>query len=951
MGLTYDILCHYLEKGIQSNKFLCPFHEDTKPSLSIKTASGGGDELYWKCFGCGATGRDGVDLVSQIRGVSQIRACQIISEEMGLPLERLRTFSSQERENAELSGYRNQFMALARAGLESDQLVRQYLEKRRIGLEVAKKAGLGAYTHTVLTKATKLVKANNLMKVGLLRSDGSPAFPVPSLLFAMTERGDIKSFSAKPVIDLPDQDLKYQAIAGESGPLWGSEAIYEASTPVYIVEGVFDALTLRQAGLAAMSLQGTDNAATAAKLLAERLQNLDVELLVMFDRDSAGEKATRVFTLTALTRGLVVGVVQPDWGERGEDEPRSDPNEYFVETGCTPEELREQVESFPVQSLDEYLLALVEKQKNRIVNVVAQYYPGSVLGRQPWIMALKKGLKLSKREAEGLLNEAKQLRGSWSSSGTADITNSTTWEGVDTADLYVKELSIEGFTPLAATFPQGPPAMGMGLKGNPSKVFYYSLPVLGVVADEKGQTTGTKLLVVTSARECFYYDNPGELINRLGILFPPDLPTVLGEPPWENTWTIDGVQQYLRGHTVDPKELFREIRKKLRSYLELESSVTGEITTLWIMGTYYFELFDAYPYLYISGEMGSGKTRLLEFLNLVAFNAVSSASATVADIARRIDVGRCVFCLDEAETLSGARRGGGEDYSQDFRLVLQAGYKRGSTISRAVKDKSKWEGSTVSYNVYSPKAFAMITAPHRVLRSRCIEVKMLRTMKKEVMRKSYSQEDKAVWDKLRDDLHIFGLDNAHKAAELVTSIEDPDIYPDWLTGRDAELWLPLLVTGKIVDPEGNLNFRIQEYARREPTATRIAQWTENVLICLLNLARATNKQVMRLTAKEIVEYYNEYYNISDDTRKKKSDNDLEHIDERRVYGFLNRFHFPRGKHSKVFRGQYEYEIAADVLRRALVSHGIMEEDSEEEFLAEMGSEDVLGDIPLLDEEG
>lgn len=178
MGLTTDILAHYLESGQRKNKFLCPFHEDAKPSLSIKTDSGG-EELYWKCFGCGASGRDGVDLVSQLRKVSQIRACQIISEEMGIPLERLRTFSAQERENAELSGYRNQFMALARAGLESDPFIAQYLEKRRIPLELAKKAGLGAYTHTVLTEAVQLIKAENLKQIGLLKKDGAPAFRIP----------------------------------------------------------------------------------------------------------------------------------------------------------------------------------------------------------------------------------------------------------------------------------------------------------------------------------------------------------------------------------------------------------------------------------------------------------------------------------------------------------------------------------------------------------------------------------------------------------------------------------------------------------------------------------------------------------------------------------------------------------------------------------------------------
>ena len=55
-----------LDSGIHRNPthYFCPFHEDTNPSLKVYP-----DE-HWYCFGCGASGRDKLDLYAQLNGMT-----------------------------------------------------------------------------------------------------------------------------------------------------------------------------------------------------------------------------------------------------------------------------------------------------------------------------------------------------------------------------------------------------------------------------------------------------------------------------------------------------------------------------------------------------------------------------------------------------------------------------------------------------------------------------------------------------------------------------------------------------------------------------------------------------------------------------------------------------------------------------------------------------------------
>ncbi len=73
-----DVVSRYVELVRRGSEFvgLCPFHSDSKPSLTVYNASDG--LMRFRCFACGA-GDDVIDFIAAIEGVSTPDACKILS--------------------------------------------------------------------------------------------------------------------------------------------------------------------------------------------------------------------------------------------------------------------------------------------------------------------------------------------------------------------------------------------------------------------------------------------------------------------------------------------------------------------------------------------------------------------------------------------------------------------------------------------------------------------------------------------------------------------------------------------------------------------------------------------------------------------------------------------------------------------------------------------------------
>ncbi|GIH11797.1 hypothetical protein Rhe02_98640 [Rhizocola hellebori] len=140
----------------------------------------------------------------------------------------------------------------------------------------------------------------------------------------------------------------------------------------------------------------------------------------------------------------------------------------------------------------------------------------------------------------------------------------------------------------------------------------------------------------------------------------------------------------------------------LGPYLALPNEHCLPVLALWAAHSHVADAFYVTPRLVLSSaEPGSGKTRVLELLNLLCHQPELIFSPTTAAIFRMLDDGPVSLLFDEIDAVFNPKAGGNHE---DLRALLNAGYKRGATIPRCVGDAAKM--GVQKFRVYSPVVLA-----------------------------------------------------------------------------------------------------------------------------------------------------------------------------------------------------------------------------------------------------
>ncbi len=154
--------------------------------------------------------------------------------------------------------------------------------------------------------------------------------------------------------------------------------------------------------------------------------------------------------------------------------------------------------------------------------------------------------------------------------------------------------------------------------------------------------------------------------------------------------------------TVDLGELLDELSGFVRRFVVM-SPAQSDAAALWIAHTRCFEASEQTPYLSISSaEKRSGKTRLLEVLELLVARPWLTGRVTAAVLARKVDAEHPTLLLDESD----AAFKGDKEYAETLRGLLNTGHRRGGKSTVCVG-----QGAEIGYkdfSTYCPKAIAGI---------------------------------------------------------------------------------------------------------------------------------------------------------------------------------------------------------------------------------------------------
>jgi hypothetical protein len=225
-----------------------------------------------------------------------------------------------------------------------------------------------------------------------------------------------------------------------------------------------------------------------------------------------------------------------------------------------------------------------------------------------------------------------------------------------------------------------------------------------------------------------------------------------------------------------------EIAIFLGRFVAFPSPAAQTAAALWAAHTHMVQQFESTPRLAVlSPEPGSGKSRLLEVLELLVPAPVYVLSARPAAVFRLIDQARPTLLFDEVDTIFG-RTGSGDDASEDLRGLLNAGHRRSATIPRCVGPTH----AVQHFPVYAAVALAGLGDLPGTLMSRSVVIRMRRRAPHERVESFRRRLVEPPGNKLRELLAAW-------AAEVGDACGNawPDL-PEGITDRAADVWEPLL---------------------------------------------------------------------------------------------------------------------------------------------------------------
>jgi Protein of unknown function (DUF3631) len=244
--------------------------------------------------------------------------------------------------------------------------------------------------------------------------------------------------------------------------------------------------------------------------------------------------------------------------------------------------------------------------------------------------------------------------------------------------------------------------------------------------------------------------------------------------------------------------LLEAIDEFLRRFVVL-ADLQAVAVVLWTAHTYVHDAFDCSPYLWATSPVKrSGKSRLLDVLELLVARPWRVVSPSEAVVYRKIESSHPTLLLDEVDAIWRARRG--SENHEGLRALLNAGNRRGVRVPRCAGSRGD---QLVEFDTYCPKALAGIGDLPDTVADRSITVAMKRRTRTEPVERFRRRELRESGDALRDDLAAW-------AEGAVVELEQarPDL-PDELDDRAADAWEPLLA---IADMAGG------DWPRRAPAA-------------------------------------------------------------------------------------------------------------------------------------
>ena len=335
-----SVVSDYVRLESRGNQWwgCCPFHHEKTPSFSVTP-----DKNMYYCFGC-HVGGDAISFVMEMEKIRFPEALRLLARKFGVEVRYTNDFApGTGRADSARELYIDLYNRVAdmfHYGLvrtEAGKFALDYITGRGISMETVEKFKLG-YSPADRTWLKKFLRSKNfsdefLAGSGLFsRNYPDIAFFSDRLMFPIFDRrGQAVAFGGRFLRGDPDKNPKYlnsgNLVQYQKGETlyafnFAKNAIRE-SKKVIFCEGYMDCIAYHQCGIGyAVAPLGTSLTDEQIKVV----RGFADTVLLSFDSDGAGQKATERAILMCRRHGLTVRIIRLHGGK--------DPAEIMVNFGA-----------------------------------------------------------------------------------------------------------------------------------------------------------------------------------------------------------------------------------------------------------------------------------------------------------------------------------------------------------------------------------------------------------------------------------------------------------------------------------------------------------------------------------------------------------------------------------------------------------------------------------------
>lgn len=405
-----DVISRYIHLEHKGSNYwgICPFHQDTNPSMCVSE-----EKQIFTCFVCHKTGNC-YEFVKEYEHLSFVEAVKKIADMANIKLD-VNIKSREVLANSNLYKIYEDTQKIYQNNINNalGKEAREYLYNRGINDDIIKEFGIGLSlkTRDVLVKSfvNKKYEIKDLLESGLVIKNqyGLVDIYTNRIMFPLWDlNGRIVGYSGR--IYMGEDASKY--INSKESPIFKkgellynyhrSKEICRNTNTVIVMEGFMDIIASYKVGvLNTVAMMGTAVTRYQANLIKRMASNI----ILLFDGDDAGAKATMSSIDEFLSVNVTPKIVRLEDG--------LDPDEYINKYG--PDKFKEKIDN-PINIMD-FKLNYLKKGRDLTSDVEKAKYVNDILGELKNIddqvlieLTLKKVEKESGLDIEFLKSQIKR---------------------------------------------------------------------------------------------------------------------------------------------------------------------------------------------------------------------------------------------------------------------------------------------------------------------------------------------------------------------------------------------------------------------------------------------------------------------------------------------------------------------------------------------------------------